>query len=308
MEMVLVLMSTYNGENYLRQQIDSLFAQKDVGIDLVVRDDGSKDNTAKIINELRKSHPNIQLFLGSNKGFVGSFSELVDNACRDTSAKFYAFVDQDDIWYPNKLECAIKKLNSYPNNVPNLFCSNSDIIDSEGNKTGKLFRNYEPNYTRGNVLMYPLIQGCSMVFNRKALELYCAHQPKISYHDRWMYLICHFLGNVFYEPNPLFGYRVHERNALGPRKEYGFYTQCRRLWNMLFTTQVSEYYRMNQEFYDNFFDVLQEKDKKLFEQYLGYKSNFHNKVSILFSKEFGCPIPNVRERLLYIPHVLLNKV
>ena len=308
MEKVLVLMSTYNGAIYIRQQIDSIFAQKDVGIDLVVRDDGSKDNTAEIINELKKSHPNIQLLLGSNKGFVGSFSELVGYACRDTSAKFYAFVDQDDVWYPDKLQVACKKLSEYPENVPSLFCSNSDIIDSNGHRTGKKFKDYTPHFTRGNVLMYPLMQGCSMVFNRKALELYYENQPCISYHDRWMYLICHFLGNVYYEPHPLFAYRVHGNNALGIVGHYTFFQKCLRLWNMFFKIQVSKYYAMNKEFYNVFSHMLCERDIRLFIHYLSYKNTFKSKFYLLFSNDFGTPIPSLREKIIYYPHVLLDKM
>lgn len=225
-----------------------------------------------------------------------------------SNSNYYAFVDQDDVWYLEKLKIACKKLIEYPENVPNLFCSNSDIIDSNGIRTGKKFREYIPKYTRGNVLMYPLLQGCSMVFNRKALELYKKNLPRITYHDRWMYLICHFLGNVVYDPNPLFGYRVHDRNALGPKKEYDFFTQSKRLWNMLFTVQESEYFKMNEEFYVAFFEKLQERDMILIKKYLSYKSNLYNKMYVLYSKFFGSPIPTVREKLLYIPHVLLNKV
>lgn len=305
---VSVLMSTFNGEKYLMSQIDSILQQKDIEVDLIIRDDGSTDKTFCHLQQYESDNSNISVICGQNKGFIGSFSELTAISYFKSNSDYYAFVDQDDVWYPEKLQVACKKLSEYPENIPNLFCSNSDIIDFKGSRTGKRFRDYTPKYTRGNVLMFPLLQGCSMVFNRKALELYYENQPRTSYHDRWMYLICHFLGNVIYEPKPLFGYRVHDRNALGPKKEYDFLTQSKRLCNMLFTSQESEYFKMNEEFYDAFLEKLQEKDKILIKKYLSYKSNLHSKMYVLFSKQYGCPIPSVRENLLYIPHVLLNKM
>ena len=307
--MFIVLMSTFNGAAYLIAQIESIIHQIDIDLKLVIRDDGSKDNTLALANELAQKNPNIEVIAGENKGFVGSFSELIKYAWDNfPEYEYFAFADQDDVWYPNKLKVACKKLSEYPKDVPNLFCSNSDIIDGEGKKTGKKFRNYYPHYTRGNILMFPTLQGCSMVFNRKAVELYAGHLPMVSFHDRWMYLICHFLGNVYYAHTPLFGYRVHENNTLGLKQEYGFIEGLRRLLDMLFKKQESEYFRMNKEFFETFSSFLQNDDLIIFKRYLSYKSHCEDKLNLLFSHDFGTPIPTIREKIIYYPHVLLNKL
>ena len=247
---VSVLMSTYNGEKFLFPQIESILRQNNVKVEIFIRDDGSNDETICLLKKIQQECPNAIIIYGQNKGFIGSFSELVNYAYLNSDSDYYAFVDQDDLWYPDKLNKACGILSDFSDESPNLFCSNSDIIDANGNKTGRFFRQYIPRYTRGNVLMFPTFQGCSMVFNRKALEIYYHHPPQIAFHDRWMYLICHFLGNIHYETTPLFGYRVHEFNALGLKKKYSFMENIKKLWQMFFTSNDSGYYVMNKEFYE----------------------------------------------------------
>ena len=102
---VAVLMSTYNGEKYLREQVKSIFQQEQVKVSLYVRDDGSTDNTIKIINELQKEYDNIFLIKGENIGWRRSFRYLIDNV--PTKYEYYAFSDQDDFWLKRKLIRAI---------------------------------------------------------------------------------------------------------------------------------------------------------------------------------------------------------
>lgn len=305
---VTVLMSTFNGEKYVTSQIDSILQQNDVEVELIIRDDGSTDDTNCRLQEYGNKCSNITIIRGQNRGFVDSFSELVTIAYDNSDSNYYAFVDQDDIWYPNKLQIACRELSVFSDDTPNLFCSNSDIIDEKGIKTGKLFRMYRPHYTRGNVLLFSTFQGCSMVFNRKALELYNNHQPQIAFHDRWMYLICHFLGHVYYNDSPLFGYRIHESNALGVKKQYSLKENIQKLCDMLFTKNNSGYFPMNKEFFEQFGHFFKEDDRRLANDYLNYKSHFRSKLILLLSPKFGPAMPSLREKVIYYPHILLNKL
>ena len=123
---VLVLMSTYNGERFLREQLDSILSQEGVEIILRVRDDGSKDNTCQILSDYAAKHKNIEWKACENVGFVKSFSALVRMAAdSDSNADYFAFADQDDIWMPQKLATACKALATKDDSKPNLFTSNS---------------------------------------------------------------------------------------------------------------------------------------------------------------------------------------
>ena len=102
---ILVILSTYNGEKYISKQIDSIFAQKGVDVTCYIRDDGSSDGTVRCIENLQKRYPKLLLEKGQNEGWRKSFMDAL-YACGD--ADFYAFSDQDDIWFENKLERAVQ--------------------------------------------------------------------------------------------------------------------------------------------------------------------------------------------------------
>ena len=211
---VLVLLSTYNGEIYLKEQIDSILCQENINVHILIRDDGSVDATCNILDEYKIKYHNIDVVKGDNIGFVESFTRLVELASiSSVKYDYYAFSDQDDIWYPQKLIVACSKLSTQNNDMPNLFTSNSRLLYSDGS-TKDLFHPVLPKVTKGNALIFGTEQGCSMVFNKKALDMYHSQKPQVSYHDRWMYLICLYLGSISYDHRPLFSYRIHDNNTL----------------------------------------------------------------------------------------------
>ena len=126
---VAVLLSTYNGEKYVGAQIHSILTQTYKNLVLVVRDDGSKDKTVKIVKEFMENNSNIKLVEGKNLGFIKSFFELL----KYEDADYYAFADQDDIWLPNKISLAVESLNKLEDDVPNMAFSNSDYYDVDMN-------------------------------------------------------------------------------------------------------------------------------------------------------------------------------
>jgi len=109
MNRILVLMSTYNGEKYLKNQLNTIYEQKNVDVMLFVRDDSSKDSTLQILEEYRKVYGKMIIFKRENIGSARSFYKLVEEAAL-TDYDYFAFSDQDDIWHPKKLEYAIQKL------------------------------------------------------------------------------------------------------------------------------------------------------------------------------------------------------
>lgn len=114
METVCVMMSTYNGEKFLERQIDSILDQKEVNIELIIRDDGSNDATCKIIQKYIEKHKNIQVYFGINLGYERSFFDLMLKA---GEYKYYAFSDQDDVWDDFKLKKAIEKMQEIEKNL-----------------------------------------------------------------------------------------------------------------------------------------------------------------------------------------------
>ena len=107
-EKVLILLSTYNGEKYLEEQLNTILNQttEEISVSIIIRDDGSSDNTIKIINKYINDYDCIKLIKGKNLGPALSFRELINLA--DETYSFYAFADQDDIWVKGKIEAAVE--------------------------------------------------------------------------------------------------------------------------------------------------------------------------------------------------------
>lgn len=206
---VKVLLSAYNGEEYITQQIDSILGQTYTNIELYVRDDGSKDATLKVLEPYEKSGQ-IQLERGRNIGFVGSFFWLIEHA---GEADYYAFSDQDDVWFPNKIEMALERLADTDESKPVLYFSNYDFYDGELNfkahGNGK-----KPKMCFRNSMVDCVSLGFNSVFNKKAHDLTVEKQPqKFTGHDWWMYMLCSGLGEVIYDERPTVKYRRHGSNV-----------------------------------------------------------------------------------------------
>ena len=121
MKKVQILMSTYNGEKYVDEQINSLLQQDHTNLEILIRDDGSKDSTVSILEEYNREYPNIKLIIDENKGVISSFFELAMKASEE--ADYFAFCDQDDYWKPQKISRAVNLLEKESPNTPLLYFS-----------------------------------------------------------------------------------------------------------------------------------------------------------------------------------------
>lgn len=219
-------MSTFNGERFLRAQLDTLLEQDYCPTNLLIRDDGSTDQTVEIIKEYQLQFNNIRLIEGSNIGVVRSFFELFIAASPD--AEYFALCDQDDLWSPAKISSAVSAIGV--SDVPHLFVSSFHYIDSENTEFGT-----SPLPRKELGLRHALVQnrfpGCTMVLNRAALQLVTSQMPdltRLRIHDWWIYLVVGVFGKVRFEPQPLISYRQHAMNTIG-LKESRLDARFRRL-------------------------------------------------------------------------------
>lgn len=176
-----VVISTYNGEKYIQEQLSSLFGQEYQNIDIYVRDDGSSDKTIQILQKYAESGQ-IVLFKGENVGYCKSFMKLLEMTAE---GDYWAFCDQDDIWYPDKVRLAVEWMESQRQDKPLLYYSLSKMIDEEGNKLGiEKPPNKALNFYR--VMTGTFGVGFSMVIN-KALreEMLKCNPEKVHAHD-WL--------------------------------------------------------------------------------------------------------------------------
>lgn len=301
---IVILMSVYNGSEFVKEQIDSIRRQS-IGyenIRLMIRDDGSQDDSYQLIEEMHDSH--IILLSGKNYGTADSFWYLVKNA--DLDADYYAFADQDDIWFESKIETAVKWLNN--SGVPQLYYSNVEVANRMGEGTGKLLMN------EGNHLSVPTIMaglhalGCTMVFNRAALRLYqSARLTGIEMHDRSCFLMTYLMGQVIYNPMPQMYYRQHENNVIGNegRKDWiHLKKRLRKSYNLWFRSRKHDAVVQAQDMLDNFEVCLKQTDRKHLYMIANYRKN--NRIKWRLLKDSNIQYLDARVKRSYRLRILVN--
>lgn len=208
-EKVQILMSTYNGKKYLKEQMDSLLSQTYENIEIIVRDDGSSDGTGEILEIYQKQHSNVRVYLQENIGLVDSFFWLLEQS----DAEYVAFCDQDDVWKPKKIERAVEQLKKIKG--PAVYCGNKMLVNAELKEMG-LSDQQTPKPGFGNAVIENIVTGCTMVLNRELTDLLKKQIPKHAVlHDWWCYLAATYYGAVIYDAVPYIYYRQHGENQVG---------------------------------------------------------------------------------------------
>lgn len=208
---IAILLSSYNGENYINKQLESIFMQncKDEII-LCIRDDGSTDDTLNIIN-FWKNKLNIILFCGNNIGPRDSFKELLVTA---PNSDFYCFCDQDDIWHYDKLASAVKILGSYKNNIPLLYFSNISLVDKQGKLIKENRDLFFPQLNYRSLLVKNPAPGCTMMFNHELrLALMKVNFDYFFMHDVVAVEVASIIGKIVYDSKSRVDYRQHSESV-----------------------------------------------------------------------------------------------
>jgi glycosyltransferase involved in cell wall biosynthesis len=214
---VAILMCTFNGERFLKEQLNSFATQTHQDWTLWVSDDGSTDQTLGILRATQADWgaDRLKIVEGPRKGFARNFLSL---ACRpEIEAEYFAFSDQDDIWLPEKLHRAIGMLEKLPNNTPSLYGSRTQLIDVEGKVIG-LSKLTPDDLSFNNALVQNFACGNSMVINQQLRDVLQFAGPNLDIvsHDWWLYLLATAIqGNVIFDDQPFIHYRQHKNNMVG---------------------------------------------------------------------------------------------
>lgn len=193
---VAVVMSTYNGERYLAEQIDSVLAQKDVVVELFVRDDGSTDSTLELL-EKYASESGVHVTAGENLGVVGSFMALLAEV--PPEFEYIALCDQDDVWLDDKLARAVAVLSACDNTVPQLYCSEYYFCDETLSERKKSNLNVI-GVGFAQLLYETKVSGNTVAINRALADAALAVGAQDIYgHDWWLGLIAAGLGELHFD-------------------------------------------------------------------------------------------------------------
>ena len=216
-KMVAILLASYNGEQFLNEQLQSFVEQSHPHWSLWVSDDGSSDRTKSIFNDFSKDqsdHP-MGWFEGPQKGFATNFLSLVCNM--NIQGDYFAYSDQDDIWVGDKLERAVNFLSGVPHDIPALYCSRTEYVNQDNLTLGNS-RPYQKPPSFNNALVQNIASGNTMVFNQAARRLLIesGQDSSIELHDWWTYLLVTGAGgSVMFDQIPSVRYRQHSNNLWG---------------------------------------------------------------------------------------------
>lgn len=227
---VAVLLSAYNGEKYIQEQIDSILCQEgEFELDLWIRDDNSTDRTREILTEYEKTGK-LRWYAGKNLGSAYSFIDLIKHC---GNYDFYAFSDQDDFWEPEKLQNGIRQI--WQLNDAVLYVGNAELVDHDLNSLGRYVYKKTPKTDFCTLVCAGGLLGCTMIFN-DSLARFVQKQPcpsKLVMHDFYLAVLCAGVnGKIIYDPIPHMKYRQHKKNVYGVPHGFGltFLSRIRTIW------------------------------------------------------------------------------
>lgn len=265
MEHIAILLATYNGERYLKEQLDSLFQQTFKDWTLYVHDDGSTDQTCTILKEYATQHDNIVVLdYPAQHGAKNNFLSLLHKV----DADYYLFCDQDDEWAADKIEKQMAVMKETERSCPGkpvLVFSDLFIADSELNQIGTMWKqeNIRPEhlttFDEGGALEF--VTGSTMLFDRQAKDTVVFPAEKAVMHDAWVTLCVLRSGGIVKAiSEPLVYYRQHGGNVLGVNN-WSQYSRIKRLINIKKSIVANyKHYRMLQALgYGSVFKYLQYK-------------------------------------------------
>ena len=284
-----ILMATYNGEKYIENQILSLQQQTHKNWILYIRDDGSTDSTLEILENFSKSDNRIKIIkdsLGCNLGAGKNFIALT----KYSLSEYVIFCDQDDIWFEKKLELLLKfMLEKSKEYIPTLvYCDGYGYSENEGIITIPSISTYHAKNLNQFLFFNAGYQGCSVMFNKELNNVCSNYKADYFYmHDDVVSLIAHTFGEVYFLPKKLMLYRQHSKNVTG-NIDITFKGFLKRVFNTKSFVLSKKHYDEKLSFYEAYKDMIEDKDKKLFESYMVFpKRNLLSRLVIIIMNNFS---------------------
>jgi len=224
-KMIDILLATYNGQAYLREQIDSILAQSNQDWRLLIRDDGSDDGTVSIIKDyVARYSDRITLIedSGCHLGASLNFQRLLENSI----AEYIMFSDQDDVWLPQKIEVTLNLMKATEKDYPNkpiMVHSDLIVVDANLKKIAdslwthqKIWPSKDDDLSR--IISQNVATGCTIMINRKAKKVSLPIPKESIMYDWWIAIKVAERGKIVHIPDQLVLYRQHPDNLVGAKK------------------------------------------------------------------------------------------
>lgn len=234
---VCILLAAYNGENYIRQMLNSIKEQSYKNFICYIHDDGSTDSTSRIIEEFCQT--NMDRFVNIKTKPIGGAKDNFLYMLKEFGIKYpyIFFCDQDDIWLPDKIEKSLDKMIEIEgtDNKPTLVYSDMMVVDEELDIISSSFIKYNAlninNITVDRAIMKGYVAGCSMMLNNALANISSIDNTEnIIMHDWWVMLIASAVGKIAFLDEALVLYRQHRNNVLGAKH----ITKYSRVFELIF--------------------------------------------------------------------------
>lgn len=218
--MIEILLATYNGAEYLKAQLDSVFAQEFKDFKVIARDDGSTDSTLDILEEYKLKYPEKFIYY-KNDMPTGNAKDNFFLLMQDATADYICFCDQDDVWLSDKLSLTYQKMQTLDLSKPALVHTDLKVVNKDLNVLSDSFFKMQHFHTvdktpLNRILAQNVITGCTVMINKPLLELAKNTNHKdIIMHDWWLGIIAAAFGNIAAIKQPTILYRQHEKNSVG---------------------------------------------------------------------------------------------
>ncbi|WP_257669530.1 glycosyltransferase family 2 protein [Parapedobacter tibetensis] len=260
-------MATYNGEAYLKDQLESLLRQTFAHWKLTIHDDGSSDNTLAIIRDYQQRDNRIHLLddgvsgLGSAKNYL--------HLMQHVDGEYYMFCDQDDIWLENKVARMVDAISRY--SKPAAVYTNAYLY-KDADITPQKSTTIHPSTVRNTLFFNSGIQGCAVIINHQLLEMLRPFPDHVAMHDHLITMGAVSLGTMTYLDEVHMLYRQHRLNVTGNQLN-GYLRKAKSFLCDGKPVIDRAHYEANESFYQRYYDLLDESTKELFRAYFRYANS-----------------------------------
>ncbi len=274
-----ILLATYNGEKYIKEQVESILNQTYENIQIIISDDCSTDNTRQVLKEYENNEKIKIFYQEKNLGYVKNFEFLL----KQVKSNLYMLSDQDDVWKKEKVEKSVEKIES---EKLDLVFGDLEVVDENLNTLYKSYNRYMhlihkiKKYQKDYRLqyLYNCMTGCTIISRKNWIDKVLPFPTNSKYmiHDYWLGFVIALNGKVGYIEEPYILYRQHGKNQVGSKKASKTASKLEKVRNISINTRIGtfETYVMHEEIFD---EKLRKQNKKALEYFkmLKNKKNFN---------------------------------
>lgn len=273
--MITILMATYNGERYLRQQMDSLLAQTVQDFVVFICDDCSTDRTLSILKEYEALYPE-RIKVNQRKENSGNAWKNFMDMMIGQKDEYMMLCDQDDIWLPDKIEVTLQKMKEmeccYGKEMPLLVHTDLKIVDENLQViSDSLIRMLNADYSKTKLhqqIVQNTLTGCTVMYNRALAEYILKKPSYMVMHDWWLMLIASAFGKIDYVHKATILYRQHEKNVVGTKNMKSPFVMLKLFFDgEKIRKALDGSYHQAAEFYKIYGEDLQDAQKELVKRY-----------------------------------------